>query len=179
MFGHSFGGLQAIETARPALVAGVVAYEPASLVDDDRETADPAARMQTRLDAGEPREATKLHLREVLHDDIDDLDAWLDEWPVWFAPVDHVENTLRMNRALEAHPLPDAFDVDVPALLLTGSEGPAHLRESVRAVHDALPESHLVEFEGVGHRGPTEAPDRTAGTVREFLADVTQAAPRT
>jgi pimeloyl-ACP methyl ester carboxylesterase len=179
LFGHSFGGLQAIETARTTPVAAVVAYEPAYLVDDDRETADLAARMQARLDAGQRREATKLHLREVLRDDIEDFDAWLDEWPAWPAPVDHVENTLRMNRALESHPLPDAFDVDAPALLLTGSEGPAHLRESVRAVHDALPESHLVEFEGVGHSGPTEAPERTAETVREFLADVTRAVPRT
>jgi pimeloyl-ACP methyl ester carboxylesterase len=170
LFGHSFGGLQAIEAARSAPVAGVVAYEPAYLVDDYRETADLAARMQARLDAGERREATKLHLHEVLRDDIEDFDAWLDEWPVWPAPVDHVENTLRMNRALEAHPLPDAFGVDAPVLLLTGSEGPAHLRESVRAVHDALPESRLVEFEGVGHSGPTEAPERTVEAVREFVA---------
>jgi pimeloyl-ACP methyl ester carboxylesterase len=170
LFGHSFGGLQAIETARVAPIAGVVAYEPAYLVDDYRKTADLAARMQARLDAGEPREATKLHLREVIHgDDIDDLDAWLDEWPVWPAPVDHVENTIRMNRALEEHPIPDTLDIDAPALLLTGSEGPSHLRESVRAVHDALPDGRLVEFDGVGHSGPTEAPERTADEVRRFL----------
>jgi pimeloyl-ACP methyl ester carboxylesterase len=176
LFGHSFGGLQAIETARHASVAGVVAYEPAYLVDDYRETADLAARMQARLDAGEPREATKLHFREVMHGgDVDDLDAWLDDWPVWPAPVDHVENTIRMNRALETHPVPDSLDVDVPVLLLTGSEGPSHLRESVRAVHDALPDSRLVEFEGVGHSGPTEAPDRTAEEVRAFLDE---ASPR-
>ncbi|AZH24423.1 alpha/beta fold hydrolase [Haloplanus aerogenes] len=178
LFGHSFGGLQAIETARVASVEAVVAYEPAYLVDEYRETADLAARMQARLDAGEPAEATKLHLCEVLRDDIDDIDdidAWLDEWPVWPAPVDHVENTIRMNRALENHPLPDSLDVDAPVLLLTGSEGPSHLRESVRAVHDALPDSRLVEFEGVGHSGPTEAPDRTVEAVRDFLATVTPA----
>jgi pimeloyl-ACP methyl ester carboxylesterase len=59
---------------------------------------------------------------------------------------------------------------DAPVLLLTGIEGPAHLRESVHAVHDTLPESRLVEFEGVGHGGPTDAPERTAEAVREFLA---------
>lgn len=174
LFGHSFGGLQAIETARVAPVAGVVAYEPAYLVDDYRKTADLAARMQARLDAGEPREATKLHLREVIHgDDIEDLDAWLGDWPVWPAPVDHVENTIRMNRALEEHPIPDTLDVDAPALLLTGSEGPSHLRESVRAVHDALPDGRLVEFDGVGHGGPTAAPERTVDEVRRFLETAT------
>jgi len=174
LFGHSFGGLQAIETARVAPVAGVVAYEPAYLADDYRETADLAARMQERLDAGDPEGATKLHFHEVIHGgDADDLDAWLDDWPVWPAPVDHVENTIRMNRALETHPLPESLDVDVPVLLLTGSEGPPHLRESVRAVHDALPESRLVEFENVGHSGPTEAPDRTVEAVYDFVGRVT------
>lgn len=180
LFGHSFGGLQAIEAARDTAVAGVVAYEPAYLVDEYRAEADLAARMQARLDAGDPRGATKLHLREVLHgDDVDDLDAWLDNWPVWPAPVDHVENTIRMNRALEDHPLPETLDVDAPVLLLTGSEGPPHLRESVRAVHDALPDGRLVEFEGVGHGGPTEAPDRTAEVVRDFADGVTLTPPRT
>jgi len=178
LFGHSFGGLQAVEAASVTPVAGVVAYEPAYLGDDYRETADLAARMQARLDAGEPEAATKLHLREVLHgDDIDDIDAWLDDWPVWPAPVDHVENTIRMNRALEGHPLPDSLDIDAPVLLLTGSEGPAHLRESVRAVHDALPDSRLVEFEGVGHSGPTEAPARTAEAVLDFVETVTPTRP--
>jgi len=178
LFGHSFGGLQAIETARVTSVAGVVAYEPAYLPDAYRETADLAARMQAHLDAGEPREATKCHFREVIHgDDVEDLDAWLADWSVWPAPVDHVENTVRMDRALESHPLPDTLDVDAPVLLLTGSEGPSHLRESVRAVHDALPDSRLVEFEGVGHSGPTEAPERTAAEVRAFIEAATPSRP--
>jgi pimeloyl-ACP methyl ester carboxylesterase len=178
LFGHSFGGLQAIETARVASVAGVVAYEPAYLADDYRADADLAARMAERLDAGDPEGATKRHLREVIHGgDVDDLDAWLEDWPVWPAPVEYAANTLRMNRALENHPLPDALDVDAPVLLLTGSEGPSHLRESVRAVHEALPGGRLVEFDGVGHSGPTEAPERVAATVQSFLETVV--GPRT
>ncbi|WP_251329395.1 alpha/beta fold hydrolase [Haloplanus pelagicus] len=177
LFGHSFGGLQAIEAARGAPVAGVVAFEPAYLDDEYRESADLAARMQTRLDAGDREGAAKLHLREVVHGgEIDDFDAWLDEWPVWPAPVDHVENSLRMNRAIEAHPLPDSLDVDAPALLLAGSEGPAHLHDSVRAISEALSDARLVEIEGVGHGGPTEAPARVAAEVRAFLK---AASPRT
>jgi pimeloyl-ACP methyl ester carboxylesterase len=177
LFGHSFGGLQAIEAARLAPVAGVVAYEPAYLVDEFRAEADLAARMQARLDAGDPRAATKLHLREVLAPVEDEkFEAWLDDWPVWPDPVDHVENAIRMNRALESHPLPESLDVDAPVLLLSGTEGPSHLRESVRAVRDALPDARLVEFEGVGHGGPTTAPERTADEVRAFVEDV--ASPR-
>lgn len=173
LVGHSFGGLQAIEAARNADVAGVVAYEPAYLVDDYREEADLAARMQERLDAGDREGAMKRHLDEVIHggDDVA-LDDWLADWPAWPACVDHVENTVRMDRALEGHELPDTLDVDAPALLLSGDEGPPHLRDSVRAVHDAVPHSRFVEFDGAGHLAPAGAPDVVAPELRAFLDTV-------
>ena len=174
LYGHSFGGLQAIEAARETDVSALVVYEPAILVGDYREESDLADRMEARIEAGERREAMKLHLREVLHDDIGDAEfaAWLDEWQGWPDCIEHVELDLRMDRAVEQYRLPDALDVGAPALLLTGSEGPAHLRDSVRATRDAIPDSRLVEFEGVGHNGPVAAADRVTPEVREFLTTV-------
>ncbi|WP_121822008.1 alpha/beta fold hydrolase [Halostella salina] len=175
LFGHSFGGLRAIETARVAPVEAVVAYEPAVLVGDYRDEADLVARMEERLDDGDRRGAMRLHLREVLHGgDIGDeaFERWLDEWPAWPGYADFVETTLRMNRVIEAYRLPETLEVDAPALLLTGSEGPAHLRDSVRAVRDAVPDGRLVEFDGLGHNAPASAPERVAETVREFLERV-------
>jgi pimeloyl-ACP methyl ester carboxylesterase len=170
LFGHSFGGLLAVEAARVASVAAVVAYEPAVLVGEYRERAGLAARMRARLDEGNRRAATRVYVREVvLGEEVEDLDARLDEWPAWPALVDHVEALVRTNRVVERYRLPDSLDVDAPALLLTGSEAPSHLRESVRAVHDALAGSRLVEFEGLGHGGPTEAPERVAAEVRAFV----------
>jgi len=171
LYGHSFGGLQAIEAARVADISAVVAYEPAILVGEYRETADLADRMEARLDAGDRREAMKLHLREVLHDDVSDaeFEAWLDGWEGWPHCVEHVELDYRMDRAVERYDLPGTLDVGAPALLLTGSEGPSHLGDSVRAARDALVESRLVEFDGVGHNGPVTAAGRVTSTVREFL----------
>ncbi|KDE59782.1 hydrolase [Halostagnicola sp. A56] len=172
LFGHSFGGLQAIEVARDASVQAIVAYEPAYLVGEYRTQADLASRMQAQLENGNRREAMKLHFEEVIHGgEIDDIDGWLEEWPAWPEYVEHVENAARMDRALEDHRLPETLDADAPALLLTGNEGPSHLRESVRAVHDALPESRLLEFDGIGHLGPTETPERIATEVRRFLEE--------
>ena len=171
LFGHSFGGLQVIEVAQATPVEKVIAYEPAYLVGEYQEQADLAAEMQARLDDGKRREAMKLHLREVLHGGEGVyFERWLDEWPAWPACVENVENTIRMDRALEQHSLPGALDVDVPSLLLTGTDGPPHLRDSVRAVHNALPDSCLTEFEGVSHFGPTEAPDRVIPRVRSFIS---------
>lgn len=173
VFGHSFGGLQAIEVACEAPVRAVVAYEPAVLVGEYRERADLAARMQERLDAGDRRGAMKLHVEEVVHGgDADDLDAWLEEWPVWPGYVKFVEDSVRMNRELEAYELPETIDTGAPALLLTGTDGPSHLRDSVRAVHESLAESRLVEFDGLSHMGPSEDPGRVVAEVRAFLDEV-------
>lgn len=170
LFGHSFGGLLAIETARTTPVQTVVAYEPAVLVGDYRAEADLAAQMQARIDDGRRREAMRFYVSEVMHGgEIDDLDGWLAEWPPWPGIVALTENVARINRAIEQYRLPDTLDVDAPVLLLTGTAGPPHLRDSIRAVDAALPDSRVVEFDGVGHGGPTEAPSRVIATVRAFI----------
>jgi len=172
LFGHSFGALTAVESATDAPVDAVVAYEPAVLPEDYREEADLAARMQALIDDGEPGEAVKRYVEQVLHPDgIDDLDAWLSAWPVWPDCVDLAEEVVRMNRAVERYRLPDRFAVDAPVLVLTGTDGPQFLRDSARSVHGALPRSRLVEFDGVSHSGPGEAPARVAAEVDAFLRD--------
>jgi pimeloyl-ACP methyl ester carboxylesterase len=170
LFGHSFGALTAVEAATETDVEAVVAYEPAVLPEGYRETADLAARMDALLAEGNRREAVKRYVEQVLHPDgVDDLDAWLAEWPVWPDCVDLAEEVVRMNRAVERYRLPDRLDVDAPVLVLTGTDGPDFLRESARAVHGALPHSRLVEFDGVSHSGPGEAPERVAAEVDAFL----------
>jgi pimeloyl-ACP methyl ester carboxylesterase len=172
LFGHSFGGLTALEAAVDTSVEAVVAYEPAVLPDGFREEADLAARMETLVERGDRHEAVKRYVEQVLHPGgIDDLDAWLAEWPVWPDCVDLAEEVVRMNDAVEQYRLPDRLDVDAPALVLTGTDGPAFLRESARAVHDALPHSRFVEFDGVSHSGPAEAPQRVTTAVDSFLGE--------
>jgi pimeloyl-ACP methyl ester carboxylesterase len=170
LFGHSFGGLLAVETARRASLTNLIAYEPAVLLGEYREQASLAAQMQTRIDEGEQRAAMKLYIREVMHGgDIDDLDSWLAEWPPWPDIVALTENIARINRTIEQYRLPETLDIDTPALLLTGTQGPPHLKDGIRAVDNALQDSQFVELDGVGHGGPTEAPDRVATEVRRFI----------
>ena len=170
LFGHSFGALTAVEAATDAAVEAVVAYEPAVLPEDFRDDANLAARMAALVEEGDRREAVKRYVEQVLHPSgIDDLDAWLAEWPVWPDCVDLAEEVVRMNRAVEQYRLPDRLDVDAPVLVLTGTDGPDFLRESARDVHAALPHSRLVEFDGVSHGGPGEAPALVAAEVDAFL----------
>ena len=170
LFGHSYGALTAVESATDAAVEAVLAYEPAVLPDDYRKEADLAGRMATLVEDGERQEAVKRYIEQVLHPDgIDDLDAWLADWPVWPECVELAEEVVRMNRAVERYQLPEALDVTAPVLVMTGTNGPTFLRESARGVHDALPHSRLVEFDGVSHSGPSEAPQRIAAEVEAFL----------
>ncbi|QPV61532.1 alpha/beta hydrolase [Halosimplex litoreum] len=179
LLGHSFGALTAIETVRALTADGegdaidaVVAYEPAVLPEPFAEHADLADRMQERLDDGDREGAMKLYVEQVVcAGAVDDLDAWLAEWPVWPDCVDLLEEVIRMNRAVERYELPERLAVDAPALVLTGTDGPEFLRESARAVHDALPSSRFVEFDGVSHSGPSEAPARTTDEMRAFLRE--------
>ncbi|MUV86177.1 alpha/beta fold hydrolase [Natronomonas sp. CBA1123] len=171
LFGHSYGALTAVQSATDAAVDAVLAYEPAVLPDEFRAEADLADRMATLIEDGERQEAVKRYIEQVLHPDgIDDLDAWLAEWPVWPDCVELAEEVVRMNRAVERYQLPETLDVTAPVLVMTGTDGPNFLRESARDVHEALPHSRLVEFDGVSHSGPGEAPKRIAAEVDAFLS---------
>ncbi|WP_247000764.1 alpha/beta fold hydrolase [Halosolutus gelatinilyticus] len=170
LFGHSYGGLTAIEAATDAMVEAVVAYEPAVLPREFRMRVDLADRMEELIADGKRREAVKRYVDLVLHSgEIDDLDAWLTDWPVWPDCVDLAEEVARMNRAVEQYRLPDRFDIDVPTLVLTGTHGPDFLREGAREVHEALSHSRLVEFDAIGHSGPVEAPELISAEVDIFV----------
>jgi pimeloyl-ACP methyl ester carboxylesterase len=170
VMGHSFGALTAIESGPHPDIEAVIAYEPAVLPEDYREQADLAARMGTLMADDKRREAVKLYIEQVLHPDgIENLDAWLEEWPPWPACVDLAEEVVRMNRAVELYDLPDTLSVDAPVLVMSGTDGPQFLRESARAVHDALPHSRFVEFDGISHSGPSEAPGKISAEIKSFL----------
>lgn len=172
LFGHSYGALTGIEAATDAEVEAVIAYEPAVLPDEFREEADLADRMAALIEAGERREAVKRYIEQVLHPEgIDNLDAWLAKWPLWPECVDLADEVVRMNRAVERYRFPNHFSVAAPVLVLTGTNGPDFLRESAYAVHEALPHSRFVEFDGLSHGGPSEAPALISSEVESFLSE--------
>lgn len=170
LFGHSYGALTAIEAATDTEVDAVIAYEPAVLPDEFRLEADLADRMAERIEENERRKAVKRYIEQVLHPNgIDNLDAWLADWPVWPDCVELAEEVVRMNRAVEQYQLPDRLAVDARVLVMAGTAGPDFLRESAHAIHEALPHSRLVEFDGISHSGPSEAPQQISAEVDAFL----------
>lgn len=164
VFGHSFGGLVALAGAKSLDISGLVLYEPAVLVGDHR-GGDLAARMQARLDEGRREDAMALFYREAGGvTEPRELPFWPEE-----VNFDLVETVIRENRAVEGYELAESPAVQVPTLLLSGENGPGHLRDGVFALAERLSESQLVELEGVGHVGVDTAPGRVADAVRTFV----------
>ena len=169
VFGHSYGGLVTLAAATDLALDRVILYEPAVLVDGYRGD-DLAARMQARLDDGKRRDAMKLFFREA-----GGVPA-PEQLPIWPQDVDFdlVETVIRENRAVESYEVPPRPDIDCPTLLLTGERGPDHLRAGVRALADRIPQSRIVEFDGVGHVGTQSAPGTVADAVRSFCLETAQ-----
>lgn len=163
VFGHSFGGLIALDGLAELPVERAVLYEPALLVGEHRGD-DLADRMQSRVDAGDRRGAMAMFIEEA--GGVPDVEA-LPWWPEG-ANLDRVDTVVRENRAVESYRLEDVGEVDVPTLLLTGTRGPEHLGDAVEALHEELPGSRVAEFDGVGHMATETAPEAVADSIEGF-----------
>lgn len=163
LFGHSFGGLCALEATRETDLEKLVCYEPA-IPAVDPATARAAERMGEYLESGD-REGAMRFAFDVMTD-VDDVEVF----PHWPEVIDLAEQTHREFVAVERYELPETLDVGTETLVLTGEESPTSLREAAERVHDRLPNSELVEIEGVGHTG-VENPAAVAAPVLAFLQE--------
>lgn len=166
VFGHSFGGLVALATAAESDVERLVLYEPSLLINEYRGE-NLAAQMQEKLDAEELKGAMKLFFRKG-----GGVPA-PEQLPIWPEKVrfELVDTVVRGNKAVESFQLSAQPNIECPMLLLTGEQGPEHLRAGVQTIADRVPQSTLVEFDGVGHIGTQSAPRRVADAVRSFCLD--------
>jgi pimeloyl-ACP methyl ester carboxylesterase len=163
VFGHSFGGLVALETVRSAEVDSLVLYEPALLTDRHAESHDVVALMEELIQDGDERRAVETYFRRA--GGMTDPDEELLE-----RGVSMVDTILRECRVVEEYRL-DGTEVPVPTLLLKGEDGPQHLRDSVHRLHEYIERSRLVELEGVGHAGVVSDPEQVAEEVGAFVEE--------
>lgn len=162
VFGHSFGGLVALEVARSAEIDSLVLYEPAVLTDRHAESHDVVALMEELIQDGDERRAVEAYFRraggmtdpgkELIH-----------------RGVSMIDTILRECRIVERYRVDDGTETPVSTLLLTGEDGPQHLRDSVHRLHEAFGRSRLVELEGVGHAGIVSDPEKVAEEVGAFV----------
>jgi pimeloyl-ACP methyl ester carboxylesterase len=66
----------------------------------------------------------------------------------------------------------DVAAIDVPALVISGTDSHPALRAIAATLASALPHARAVQLAGSGHVTYAERPDQFASAVREFAADV-------
>lgn len=179
VFGHSFGGLVALETARrrPALDR-VVVYEPGVPIRGRLRT-DWLDDYQRRLEEGDRRGAFARMVKSAGF-----APAALTVMPVWYVRivlglVIRGEKWAAMDRLLEANLVEHRVQavVDAPdaerfsaitarTTLLGGSKSPdsisGRLLEELAA---AIPHSTVAVLRGLGHLAPEDQPERLAAAI--------------
>jgi pimeloyl-ACP methyl ester carboxylesterase len=161
VFGHSYGGLVAIETAlrAPALVRALVLYEPVIFGLALREGSDEARAQIARIDEGMSVPVDGDYARWI--------EFFIDWWngPGFFRALPAATQAQYLATAAQAHRQASAVSsntvtrealsgLSVPTLLLTGVHSPRSARESAAIAADALPRGALRRIEGAGHMGP-------------------------
>jgi pimeloyl-ACP methyl ester carboxylesterase len=175
LLGHSAGANVALGAApRIDDLRSVILHEPFGPSDEHvaflEET---IAEMMRLLDEGQNEQALALFLDDFAQFTAHELDK-LRSAPIWDAHVDTFPQTLLpLLEAFEEYELDlTTFeDLYTPTLLLVGSES-GHLKDMNEALHDILPNSRLVTFEGHGHAAHQAGLDRYADEVLSFISEV-------
>ncbi len=170
LFGHSYGALVAAGAA--ALLPGLtklVLYEPPMggvLASDDW-----IRRFEEHLEAGDRGAAVRTFLADVGGYSSAEIDA-MEGTPAWanrLAVAPTVPRELRAEGELALASL-ELERLELPCLMLLGSESPAWARRSTPAYAAALPRAEVHALEGHGHGGTVSAPGLVAAELRDFLA---------
>lgn len=169
LFGHSYGGLVAAGAALQLDLPRLALYEPA--MGGGLSTPETIERWERLIERGDRDTVTREFLRDIGGYDEDAI-AELERTPLWEARRRIVPTVPRELRAELVHRFEDSGldDLDVPALLLVGSESPAWAVESVEAHASAIPGAEKRVLEGHGHGANLTAPELLAAELAPFFA---------
>ncbi len=172
LFGHSFGGLIALEAClRTANVSRLILYEPSiALPEEGDETEELTGRLEALLEAGDREGLYLTFLREIVQMSEEEIDQVRSSplWPARLASVHTLPREMRVEAAGAFNPRRFA-SMAVPTLLLVGEESPEVFQAGVRALRAALPNSRTAVLPGQQHIAMYTAPDLFLRAVLPFL----------
>lgn len=172
LVGHSYGALVSLGAA-PSLpdLRRLVLYEP-PLFTEAREGPEPATldRMDEQLAVGQNETILETFFTDVT-DAGDRLELYRAQpsWSMRVAAAPTVPREVRAIATFEPDPA-DYADLDLPTLVLLGSETREELSTATRRAADLFPNADLHVLEGEGHAAMYTAPDRLVEVVAGFLA---------
>ena len=178
LVGHSYGAAVALLAAlrRPTRVRALVLYEPTLFALVDAESPAPNAadgiretvsRAAAALDAGDRSAAAEAFIDYWMG-----AGAWLAKPAAQRSAIEAaVVNVQGWGRALlgETTPL-DAFAaLEMPILLMQGSETTPAARAVATLLERTLPRVETLTFDGLGHMGPVTHPAQVDAAIDDFL----------
>jgi pimeloyl-ACP methyl ester carboxylesterase len=174
LLGHSYGANIALEASlRTDGIGRLVLYEPGIAVGD-HELASPevVAELNDLLEEGENEEALLLFCREIAGLTPAEIDVFRTD-PSWQDRVDGAHTLPREEQAIAEYEFRSGrfAGMTTPTLLLSGGESPRAYRDATAAVHEALPKSRIVTFEGHHHVAMQTAPERFVEEVLAFVRE--------
>lgn len=175
LVGHSSGAVAALEAALldPSPFGGMVLYEPPI---PTRELVAGAAGVRARalLEAGEPAEAMRVHMRDIVRMPSAEVDAMFAVPRVRELFAKAAAAQIADSEALDALGLGIGrfASLDLPATLIEGDQSPAHLRERLADLAATLPDARVVTLAGHGHVASMTAPGLLAEVIREAVTRV-------
>jgi pimeloyl-ACP methyl ester carboxylesterase len=170
LFGHSHGASCALEAAvLTSSVRRLVLYEPPLTVWPDH-ASETLEQLEKLLAEGRREEVVETFFREIARASDDDLKV-LKSLPAWQSRVAAAHTIVREEQVgLEYRFDASRFTaLDVPTLLLMGSESPEFLRTSSAAAAEAVANSEIAVLQGQQHVAMDTAPQLLADTVLSFL----------
>ena len=175
LLGHSYGAFCALGAS---LIINnlhkLVLYEPVFLVDHQKFVSDDViAELEAVYAKGNMEELLVIFMKKVARITADEIEA-VRSAPSWQSRVDAAHTLLRETVAPTRFTFdPGQFiEMTTPTLLLTGSESPVFFKNVTKEVHDMLPNSRIVPFQGHGHVTMNSAPELFIEKVLEFAFEM-------
>lgn len=172
LFGHSYGAICSLEAAlRTRYVRRLVIYEPPLPVSKPVIPAEPLAEVAAATESGDREAIVTTFVSKIVRVPPEEL-AMLRTMPSWAERVDAAHTIHR-----ELHALDHDYELDldrfrkieVPTLLLLGSESPPFLKEATHALAGVLPNARLHVIEGQAHNAPDGVPEEFARLLVDFV----------
>lgn len=169
LWGHSFGGLCALEAARRTdAVDQLVLHEPPVLLEPHREAHTEMVAGATARAAAEDDEAA---LRWFLREALGLPEPMIENMPMWDQRVEFADVSRREIDAVGMYRPPENPDLGAETLLLWGTESPDYLRETAEELADRIADSEVRRLDGRGHLAHALAPESVADEVLDFLGE--------
>ncbi|MCF3103116.1 alpha/beta hydrolase [Streptomyces roseoverticillatus] len=175
LVGHSSGAVAALEAALldPSAFAGLFLYEP-PMPTRELIAGSAAVRARAALDAGDPVEAMRIHMRDIVRMPASTVDAMFTSRELRAACCAYATAQIADDEAIDALGTGiDRFtDLETPTTLIEGDLSPAHLRERLSDLAATLPNARIVTLTGQGHVAHLTAPGTLADAIRDMAAQV-------